>query len=524
MGSSDAYDDSTLHGKAGEPVSQIPGIIQDEDRQTARLTKAQSVILVQFLVCTASFIESADMAMLTGIFKVLEETVAGATPQTLGLMMTVQAFLNCAVLPIWGYYADRYNRLWLFTLSICGIAIFTLATAFCWSMSALFVVRGACGLSKAGLSPVIQGLVATHLPPESRAKVFGWIFLFGNLGAFVGSFTATAASHEELYHRAAWRFVFVFMFLVTLAFALVVNATRGQISEARPALRSRELDTTAWQDLKDITSIQSFRLILLQGIFASSSVAAAHFSTMWFQYMGYDDVESALLVGFAAAGGALGSVTSGYVSDWLVQSHPVHGRVFWGQCGDLLRGLLLLAGLIHFREYTDGNHFHGMGAVVFGYNFLSVMSYVGAIKPLLTEIVPPRLSSSCLAYAAGIDGAFAAFLGNSFVGVMAQQVFGYKTTKMSIEEMPSWLRLHNKRALGMTLFSLIFGASWMMLLIFSMLHITLPSDKEAAQREEEKEIQAAKLLVKDVEAWEAEAQANLFEAGISASSARSRQA
>lgn len=448
--------------------------------------------LLQLILMAALAIQACDMAMFPAVLKVLEEYLPGASPASLGVVVMVQAICHCGLLPVWGYWADRTDRIKMLGSISMMLSAVTMAMGFVTSLDQLVFVRSLAGVFSGAIHPIAQGMIASNVPAGKRGRYFGYTVFAPSVGGLIGMVYAGAMSHVEVFEHQGWRLAFVSLGLVTLMFGVAmvglhawsVNPEVKRLGEAPEQSENGRDD--AWEDFVSILRTKSFCLVILQGVFASTSRSAMTYLIMVFQYMSFSDFEAASLAGMGDIGQAIGALIAGALSDRIAARLPRYGRVSLGQLGSL--GSILLVSGVCVHAVSDPMALHNIHFTVpaifmLTLGFLTVISYVGAVKPILAEIVPLRMSASTLAYAAAIDGMVAAFIGAPLVGAVSENFFGYHNTDETIVTMPEWERKNNMMALSKA-FLLVFGLSTVMsFLIFSMLHFTFPEDTTEKPRD-----------------------------------------
>lgn len=239
-----------------------------------------------------------------------------------------------------------------------------------------------------------------------------------------------------------------------------------------------------WKDFVSIASKKSFILLICQGAFASSGLAATNFLIEIFQYAGYQDFQASTLVGWMAVGNVVGALGTGHLADECAKRDPATGRIKFGTVGNLcILALLLGLALGDTEEMLNTRHYYALGAVCFLLGMFQLFAYVGAVKPILSEIVPRRVAGQTLAYAAGIDGAIAAVAGAPVVALISQSVFGYQPTELEISDMPTELRKNNLVALTGAFFVVCFTGMLLATVFFALLGQTYETDRQESRHE-----------------------------------------
>eukprot|EP00746_Dinoflagellata_sp_MGD_P015098 gnl/MRDRNA2_/MRDRNA2_133395_c0_seq1.p1 gnl/MRDRNA2_/MRDRNA2_133395_c0~~gnl/MRDRNA2_/MRDRNA2_133395_c0_seq1.p1 ORF type:complete len:483 (+),score=90.90 gnl/MRDRNA2_/MRDRNA2_133395_c0_seq1:211-1659(+) len=443
--------------------------------------------LLELILMTGLAIQSCEMAMFPAVLKVLEEYLPGATPATLGVVVMVQAICHCGLLPVWGYWADRVDRVLMLGNMSLMLAAVTMLMGFVTSLDMLVFVRSLAGVFSGTMHPIAQGMIASNVSAGSRGRYFGYTVFAPSIGGLVGMVYAGTMSHVEVFEHQGWRLAFVSLGLVSAIFGLALLALHTWSSDpmvkrlGEAPIQPGSANVDAWHDFKGLLRNKSFCLVILQGIFASTARSAMTYLIMVFQYMSFTDFQAASLAGMGDVGQAVGALIAGGMSDAIAAKLPMYGRISLGQVGTLGSILLVSGACVHAvndPSTLDNLSFFTAAIFMVVLGFMAVVSYVGAIKPILAEIVPARMSASTLAYAAAIDGLVAAFIGAPLVGAVSENLFGYQNTDQTIPEMPAWQRKNNMLALSKS-FLFVFEASTIMsFAIFSMLHFTFPQDSK----------------------------------------------
>jgi len=115
---------------------------------------------------------------------------------------------------LFGYVADRYGRIKIFTYTIFIFAIATLFMAFANSMTEIYILRFIVGLGAGGEYGIGMALVAEVFPKSRRGQMSSWITVGGQMGTLLAAIIAAT-----IIPLAGWRGAFVFGILpVILAY------------------------------------------------------------------------------------------------------------------------------------------------------------------------------------------------------------------------------------------------------------------------------------------------------------------
>src|SRR5438034_7671866 len=109
----------------------------------------------------------------------------GATPSTVGLLVSAYAICQLLAGPPLGQLSDRVGRRPVLLVSQIGTFIGFLMLAFAHSLWLVFLARIIDGLTAGNLT-VAQAYISDVTEPQNRAKAFGLIGVAFSLGFLVG--------------------------------------------------------------------------------------------------------------------------------------------------------------------------------------------------------------------------------------------------------------------------------------------------------------------------------------------------
>ncbi|CAE8662173.1 unnamed protein product, partial [Polarella glacialis] len=327
-------------------------------------------------------------------------------------------------------------------------------------------------------------------PRKQRGKAFGWLFAASNAGYICGLMLSTSSSHMT--SLGGWRAAFLLFSFLTLVWAWIlwqvhVEASFGLFAQSRtwalldqPRRNTNSICTDVVESLSVIAHRRSFFVLILQGAFASTTIKALAYMTMWYQYLGFSDTSAAMVTSAIPLGYICGAIASGYASDSLATHYPMHGRICFGQLANFMNiaVLALMFKVCNAPNPEEPGDFSKSCSLSFLFGFVSVMTYSAVVKPMFADIVPSNMIATVVGAAAAIDGAFASFASAPVVAYITENVFRYKQSTLAIADMPEWLRLNNASALGRGIACVMITSSVLTFLSFGFLHLTYPEDRK----------------------------------------------
>jgi len=431
------------------------------------------------VLCGAFFLDNASGAALASSFRALEVDI-GLSPLRQGAVLMVQSFTGSLFAPVWGYWADRSDRCLVLALAAGIWSIATIATAAAGAVGfgALCAARLLYGVGSAGVTPVVQSVVADLFDEEERGRAFAFCIAASSLGTLAATAIVTSVSMADVHVYMGWQVAFMVLGCVAVFFSigLVYLSRLVQLPRATGRL------TSPWADFVATMEMPTFRVVLLQGAFVSTALEAHAFLVIWVQYIGYKNWVAGLLVSCGLLGTLIGCFLGGSLADKMAAYSPDHGRIYVGQLGGLLM-LTFWIGLMLIPRDTEYGVW--LGGMFFMFGLVKNWEYVGAIRPILVEVAPSRRRATVIAYAACFDGIVSALLGGPLVGLLAETAFGYERTSKEMDVMPEEQRVGNLEALTQALATVTVVCIIGNLLAFSILHRTYAPDRALAKLHDE---------------------------------------
>jgi len=394
-----------------------------------------------------------------------------------GAVLMMQNLTGSLFAPLWGYKADRSDRLQVLAMAagIWSVSTAVTAHAGMHGFVALIFARILYGVGTSGVTPVVQSIIADMFPDEERGRAFAFCIAASCLGMLVSTVVVTGVSmHDVNTTYQGWQIAF----LVLGGAAALFSVALVLLARNLPIPRAEGLAGSAWDDFVETFKMPTFRVVLLQGAFVCTALEAHAFLVIWAQYIGYQNWVAGILVSMGMLGTLVGCFVGGSLGDWAAHKSPDHGRIYVGQVGGSLM-LTFWIGIMVVPHKT--RYVYILGLLLFLFGSVKNWEYVGAIRPILVEVAPSRRRGQTIGYAAAVDGIVSASLGGPLIGLLAEQVFGYEQTSLDVNVMPEEQRLGNlgalTRALGVVTAACITGN----LIAFSILHYTYAADRSAAK-------------------------------------------
>lgn len=192
--------------------------------------------LVVALLWVAAFLNYLDRNMLTTMRASLVEAIP-MTEAQFGLLTSVFLWVYALVSPIAGYFADRFSRCRLVTVSLFVWSVMTWLTGHAKTFDQLLIARALMGISEACYIPAAFALIVDYHRGRTRSRACSIHFTGFIAGSGLGGLGGWLAE------RQGWSSAFVIFGIVGIVHAVVLllvlrDAPQegGEISPAAPRI------------------------------------------------------------------------------------------------------------------------------------------------------------------------------------------------------------------------------------------------------------------------------------------------
>ncbi|XP_019096548.1 PREDICTED: uncharacterized protein LOC104767221, partial [Camelina sativa] len=319
-----------------------------------KMGKLCGISISLILVNLATMMQRADEKLIPSVAKEVKETF-NANLSDIGYLSFIRNIVQGFASPLAGLFVISYDRPTVFAIG-----------SFCWVLSTYAVgasqyfIQATLGVAVNGFGhaivyPVLQSIIADSFNDSSRGFGFGLWGLIGTVGAIFGSVLATVMAGHDFLGIPGWRCAFILMATMSaitgvLVFLFVTDPRKKKSSsfvshdherdDERTVHKTKNYDaatimssvwTESWMAIKDVTKLRTFQIIVLQGTVGSVPWTAMVFFTMWFELIGFDHDQAAILNGIFATGQAIGSLVGGIIADKMSRVFPNSGRLICAQ-------------------------------------------------------------------------------------------------------------------------------------------------------------------------------------------------
>lgn len=448
-----------------EPHADVPLRAGDHEARA----KDRAAFGFLYAICA---VEGADVMLLPSSFRALERDL-GLQPSHLATLALCQALAASIFAPVWGSLIDHgYQRKWMLVGGATSWGILTVLLAFITQFYSMIALRTLNGIALAAMMPVSQSIIIDLTESHERGHYFGNVQFSIQMGTICGVVFATSLSNQTIWGFQGWRVAFVSVALMCFLLAAIIaccmaEPRRVSLDEGRMGFMKE------FRKLQAYWRIDTFKVIVLQGVFGTIPWGALGFAVLYFQYVGVSDFGSAMLVGFFTLGCGFGGLLGGFVADTMESWSRWHGRAITAQIS-VSSGIPLVF-VIFYVMPRDPSYYPGFAVLMFTFGLMAAWcSCVN--RPILADIVPSGGRASIIAWLVALEGSTSALFGAPVVALLSENVFGYHPSRLAIAEMPVHQQHINAVALSR---SIVICATvpWIVCLTcYSFLHFTYKAD------------------------------------------------
>jgi len=188
--------------------------------------------LVVALLWVAAFLNYLDRNMLTTMRASLVEAIP-MTEAQFGLLTSVFLWVYALVSPVAGYFADRYSRCRIVTLSLFVWSAMTWLTGHAKTFDQLLIARALMGISEASYIPAAFALIVDYHRGRTRSRASALLLTGFIVGAGLGGLGGWIAE------RHGWSSAFVIFGIVgvihSVALLLILRDAPPEGGDNSPA-------------------------------------------------------------------------------------------------------------------------------------------------------------------------------------------------------------------------------------------------------------------------------------------------
>ncbi|PKA46668.1 hypothetical protein AXF42_Ash019651 [Apostasia shenzhenica] len=417
----------------------FPSRVGSRDRPSMmKSRRIFGISLSLVLINMASIMERADESLLPAVYKEVSQAFK-AGPTDLGYLTFIRNFVQALSSPLAGVLALQYDRPVVIAMGTACWAFSTAAVGASQYLQQVVLWRAVNGFGLAIVIPALQSFIADSYMDGSRGMGFGLLNLVGSVGGIGGGVIATVMAGQEYMGFPGWRFAFIMMAILSLLIGLLVfffvdprrttmlpHGTFEESESANLVGKATTASSSLWADslsaMRSVMKVQTFQIIILQGIVGSLPWTAMVFFTMWFELIGFDNKNSAALISLFAVGCAGGSFLGGFIADRISRLYPNSGRIMCAQFSAFMGIPFSCLLLVTIPQSIESWWAYAITLFLMGITISWCASC--ANNPMFAEVVPAKHRTMIYAFDRAFEGSFSS-LAAPAVGMLTERVYGY---------------------------------------------------------------------------------------------------
>ncbi|GMP80227.1 hypothetical protein CsSME_00035409 [Camellia sinensis var. sinensis] len=446
----------------------------------------RSEMVTLILVNLAGIMEKADESLLPAVYTEVGSALH-SDPTGLGSLTLFRSIVQSSCYPLAAYLAVRHNRVHVIAYGAFLWAAATFLVAFSSSYFEVAVSRALNGIGLAIVAPAIQSLVADSTDDNQRGTAFGWLQLTSNLGSVIGGLFSLLIAPMTFMGIPGWRLAFHLVGIISVIVGILVRIFANdphfpdgdaKLTNQIPSKPFCSEVKDLFQEAKSVVKLQSFQIIVAQGVTGSFPWSALSFAPMWLELTGFTHENTAFLIGMFVIASSLGALFGGRMGDKLSKHLPNSGRIILAQISSA--SAIPLAAILLLGLPNNASTILMHGLILFITGFCISWNAPATNNPIFAEIVPEKSRTSIYALDRSFESVLSSFA-PPIVGILAQHVFGYEPLPEGSKDIAT--DRANAASLGKALYAAIGVPMALCCLIYSFLYHTYPRDRDRARME-----------------------------------------
>ncbi|KAJ4952129.1 hypothetical protein NE237_028961 [Protea cynaroides] len=492
-------------------------VLREQNKTVRRRDlKMMAETITLMLVNLAGVMERADESLLPGVYKEVGAALH-IDPTGLGSLTLFRSIVQGFCYPLGAYLANNHNRTHVISLGAFLWAAATFIFAFSSTFFQAAVSRALNGIGLAIVIPSMKSLVADLTDDNNRGTAFGWLQVTGNIGAIIGNLCSVLMASTSFMGISGWRISFHLVGMVSVIVGILVRqfATDPHFPDdgipdggnpgpqmhrmavvqfveddphfpdgcipdgGNPGPQMHRMTVEQFiEQARLVMGIQSFQIIVAQGVTGSIPWSALSFAPMLLELIGFSHKQTASLMTMFVIAGSLGALFGGRMGDIFSKRFPNSGRIVLAQISTG-SAIPLAAVLLLVLPYDPSTVFmHGF--VLFIMGFCIHWNSAATNNPIFAEIVPERARTTAYALDRSFESILASFA-PPLVGFLAQHFYGYKPApKGATKSVEVDRDRENAASLAKALYMAIGIPMSLCCLIYFFLYCTYPRDRDRA--------------------------------------------
>ena len=284
-------------------------------------------------------------------------TDLGLSKEQLGWVLGIFALAYCGFEIPTGLMGDRLGAKKVLIRVVLWWSVFTVLTGFATGFGMLLITRFLFGIGEAGAYPNTAIVLSKWFPVIERGRAQAWIWSASRIGGALTPFLVI-----PIQTHFGWRTSFLFLGILGILWAIFWKYWFKEQPSEMKGISEKEVSEIVSQRNQpeghhkfSWAIFKNRNLLLLMGMYYCYASGAFFFQAWLPTYLqkgrGLNDQDMSFITSFSFVLGALGCLSGGFVSDFLVKR--IGPR--WGRASVALTGLGLSGIFMLISVFTNDN-------------------------------------------------------------------------------------------------------------------------------------------------------------------------
>ncbi|MFE5775107.1 MFS transporter [Brachybacterium sp. NPDC056505] len=402
--------DTTKHAGYAYYGSGLPTLAPPSSEAPKPPKRARAVAALGF----SQAVDNSESG-LTKTFFPLIAAAFGLGYTQLGIFSAIPMFARMIFGPTWAMAADRFGRKRVLVLVTGVWGLWTVASGFATSYTALVVLFAISAVGTVASEPVLNGMLPDLFKQSERGKAYGMVRgIGGGVGILIGPAIGLFGSNPEGWRYALW----------TMGAISIVSGLLILLWVPKPAVKSvsvtddPESGTFRLRDVGQLFRIPTIWMIVVMLPFITSLILLSFYTQFLVDVRGMGVPEAALVMAVFSLGSMFSAFLGGFLGDLVTARFGYKGRIMLMQVY-----LVCFAATIFLATQIDSTNRVYIYAATFVMGLVFSIGFSGCVLPIVSTVVPKKLGASAFAFLFSfVQGGITAILSIN-IGIIAD-VFG----------------------------------------------------------------------------------------------------
>jgi MFS family permease len=333
-------------------------------------------------------VDNSEGGLINSFFPLIRNAF-GLDYGALGLLSSLSKFARMIFGPLWAMAADRFGRKKVLFLVTGVWGLFTVASGFATSYSALLTLYIISVIGTVASEPIINGLLPDLFRSSERGKAYGMVRGIGSgLGIVIGPLIGQFGNNPDGWRWAMWVMGGISVLSGVLILLLVPKPAQKTVS----VTDDPESGVFKLSDAGRLFKIPTVTLLALMLPMVTSLILLAFYATFVVDARGFTVVEGTYVMAVFSVGAMLSAFLGGFLGDLFARRFGPKGRIILMQIY-----LVAFAAVVFVTTQIDFGSKGAQYGLTFLMGLVFSIGFSGCVLPMVSTVVPRQLSATAFA-------------------------------------------------------------------------------------------------------------------------------